>query len=153
MNFSDLNFSLPTLLAVNLACALFMTGLIWFVQVVHYPLFLSARSDAWPDYHRVHSSRTTWIVLPVMLIELMAAVLLVVRLPSPASVSLLALLVVIWLSTFFVQVPLHNTLGQQSNVAVFNSLVLKLVLTNWLRTIAWSARSVLLLFLLMKLAK
>lgn len=47
----------------------FMTGLIWFVQIVHYPLMGAVPGDAFRVYQELHQRRTTWIVGPVMLVE------------------------------------------------------------------------------------
>ena len=59
----------------ELVSALFMTGLIWFVQVVHYPLFAKV-SGTYPAYQAEHMARTTWVVAVPMLVELGAGVLL-----------------------------------------------------------------------------
>ena len=59
----------------------------------------------------------------------------------PIFVAALALIGVIWLSTFLVQVPLHDLLGQGFDPDRHAALVR----TNWIRTLAWSARGVLLL--------
>ena len=53
-----------------------------------------------------------------------------------ASVIGLFLLGCIWLSTFAVQVPIHNRLAEGVNI----DLIAKLVRTNWIRTAAWTLR-------------
>jgi hypothetical protein len=52
----------------------------------------------------------------------------------------LALIAAIWLSTFFVQVPLHGRLARDGHSA---AVVDSLVRSNWIRTIAWTARAIL----------
>ena len=47
---------------------------------------------------------------------------------------------VIWASTAFIQVPMHNVLGRGFDADAHAHLVS----TNWIRTIAWSARAALL---------
>jgi len=64
------------LLATHLAATAFMAGVIWFVQIVHYPLM-----DGWPhaDFSRweaAHRERTAMVVIPAMLLEGGAATLL-----------------------------------------------------------------------------
>ena len=117
-----------------------MTGLIWFVQVVHYPLFRFAASGDFPQFADSHQRRTTALVLPLMTIELVTAVVLALR-PSAGSGGLalvgLALLGLIWLSTALVQVPLHRKLGRRFD----SETARRLVATNWIRTAAWSLRS------------
>lgn len=56
----------------------------------------------------------------------------------------LVLLVLIWVSTFAVQVPLHERLALGFDRAVWH----RLVATNWLRTIAWTVRGIIALLLL-----
>lgn len=124
-----------------------MFGLIWFVQVVHYPLFLAVGPDHFPAYEAAHANRTTYVVAPLMLLELVTAMSLLSPALRPAFVSAraaflgAALVGVIWFSTAFVQVPLHNRLqGGYSP-----QTIARLVATNWVRTAAWTARAVLLL--------
>jgi hypothetical protein len=49
------------------------------------------------------------------------------------------LLAVIWLSTVFLQVPCHNRLVSGFDQATYE----RLVNSNWIRTIAWSLRGAL----------
>lgn len=133
------------LLLAHAASTLMMTGLIWFVQLVHYPLFPYAEGERFTAFAADHSQRTSWVVIPLMLTELATATLL---LTSPAGGTLAwvgwGLLVSIWLSTFFVQVPCHQRLGQGFDPHVAR----RLVLTNWWRTLAWTARAGVALWLL-----
>lgn len=116
-----------------------MVGLIWIVQLVHYPLFAQVGQASYPDYHRSHTSRITWIVAPAMLIEAILTVGCVLSLPSVFSALAAALLAIAWLSTFLIQVPLHGRLTQGLDLAILR----RLVTTNWVRTAAWSGRGVL----------
>lgn len=134
---------LPALVVVHAAATWYMAGLIWFVQVVHYPLFAAVPPDAFTAYERRHTFRTSFVVIPPMLIELACAgALLFLR---PESVPLgqaavgFALLVVVWLSTFLLQVPCHAQLERTFDARV----IARLVATNWLRTAAWSLRALL----------
>lgn len=128
-----------------------MTGLIWFVQVVHYPLFNNVGKDNFVNYEKLHSYLTTMVVGPAMLIEIFTAFALIFYsndIFKSNIVYLLFLMVfIIWLSTAFLQVPQHNLLGSGFNLTAHN----KLVLTNWLRTILWTLRSLILSYLLYKM--
>lgn len=130
-------------LGLHAFATLSMTGLIWFVQVVHYPLFRGVPGEAFPAYEEEHQRRTTWVVAPFMLVEVGTAVLLCggiapgVR-PVWAWVGL-ALVGVLWASTFLVQGPLHGRLERWKE----EGLIGRLVGTNWVRTAAWTARGVL----------
>lgn len=126
-----------TLLApAHAAATLFMTGLIWFVQVVHYPLFRHLGTTEAAAYAREHARRTGWVVGPVMLVELALALTLAAR-GGPTAWLALALLGVIWASTAGIQVPLHRRLAVDPDPAA----VERLVRTNWIRTGAWTLRS------------
>jgi hypothetical protein len=125
-----------------------MVGIIWFVQLVHYPLFARAGADGFGWYAAAHARWTGWVVAPPMLVELVTGFLLLGW--RPAAIPLLPLLVgigitlLIWASTLFVQVPLHTALAQGWNSSAHASLVR----SNWLRTLLWTARGVLVLWLL-----
>ena len=132
-------------LLLHIGATLMMTGLIWLVQCVHYPLFAQVGVDSFQEYHIRHTQWITPIVGPLMLIELGTALLLAqsTELPIPMWQTWLglALIVVIWASTALLQIPLHNTLASGLDPVA----VSKLVSTNWVRTIAWTLRSVLVL--------
>ncbi len=113
-----------------------MTGLIWFVQVVHYPLFAAVPEGHLRDYEIEHARRTTRVVMPVMLIELATAIGLLWSDPTPVTILGAILLGVIWASTAFLQVPLHGRLARTGHA----DLVDMLVRSNWVRTIGWSLR-------------
>ena len=53
----------------HLVATVFMVGLIWFVQVVHYPLFDRISGDASIQYAAEHQRRTAWVVGLPMLVE------------------------------------------------------------------------------------
>lgn len=129
-----------TILLANAAATLFMTGLIWFVQIVHYPLFAAVGAAEFPAYSRAHQSLTTFVVGPPMLVEAITAAILVFARPAGVPAWLpwlgLALVAVIWLSTAALQVPAHGRLAG-GFVAETGAL---LVSTNWVRTVAWSLR-------------
>lgn len=133
---------------LNVLATFFMTGLIWFVQVVHYPLFGAVGQSSFVSYEVQHNNLTTYVVIMPMFIELITAFLLLWQRPSFMPLWLawlgLALVGVIWLSTAFLQVPAHSVLSSGFNDLAHRNLVQ----TNWLRTIAWSVRVALLMFCL-----
>lgn len=138
---------------LNVASTLVMTGVIWFVQVVHYPLFNRVGLAEFARYEADHSNLTGLVVVPLMLVELATAALLVWQHPPDFPkfwlVVGLALVVLIWAATFFVSVPQHGKLASGFDLAAYRTLVT----TNWIRTLAWSARSLIVLYLLEKLMK
>lgn len=123
-----------------------MAGVIWFVQLVHYPAFEFVDPGRFAAFSEYHQRRTTWVVAPLMLVEAASASLLLFLPLDAAFAARLgwALLVAIWLSTAFVQVPLHRRLGEGWDPATIR----RLVRSNALRTALWSARAALAAFLL-----
>ena len=141
---------LKLILLLNVAATLYMVGLIWCVQIVHYPLFARVGKDSFAAYEAAHSSLITLVVGPPMLLEA-ATTALLLFFRSPAirlSEALIgaALLAVIWLSTMFLQVPQHGVLSAGFDAAAHQFLVN----SNWLRTVAWSLRGVLVLWMTAK---
>ncbi|MEM7048791.1 MAG: hypothetical protein AAF604_03990 [Acidobacteriota bacterium] len=115
-----------------------MAGLIWFVQIVHYPLFGAVPAEASRRYAVEHQRRTGWVVGPLMLLELGTAIALVVAAPGdPLHWLGAGLLALIWGSTAVVQIPLHRQLILGHDRATVD----RLVTSNWLRTLAWSLRA------------
>lgn len=141
-----LGFSIHTWLIANLCASLFMTGVIWFVQIVHYPLFANVAPERFVEYERLHANRTGYVVGPVMCFELAVTAVLAYVAFNALTVTSSVLVIIIWISTFAVQVPCHNRLAHGYNPQVQR----RLVLTNWIRTFCWTARSVLLLVLLVR---
>lgn len=65
--------SMKTLLVANLSATLVLVGLIWTIQIVHYPLFLRVGAQEWAQFHAEHSARITLLVGPLMLAEVALA--------------------------------------------------------------------------------
>jgi hypothetical protein len=136
------------LLLTHAAATLFMVGVIWFVQVVHYPLFDRVGTSDFSAYSTRHTTVTGLVVGPPMILEAVTAVALVVWTPPGISVSLvwtgLLLVAGIWLSTALLQAPRHTTLGRGFDPAAHRFLVT----SNWLRTVLWSLRGLVVLCIL-----
>lgn len=135
---------LPALaLVLNLVATWYMTGLIWFVQLVHYAQFPLVGEAGFAAYHRRHTRATTLAVGPAMLVEAATAVALAYRRPAavPAWVAWagLALVAGLWASTALVQVPRHDRLARGFDADASRALTR----TNWLRTVGWTARGLL----------
>ncbi|MFN9720369.1 MAG: hypothetical protein ACK58L_16855 [Planctomycetota bacterium] len=119
-----------------------MTGLIWLIQRVSYPLMGHVPAEVFPAYEAFHCERITLVVLPLMTIELATSIWLAWK-PIPGfettlrSAAVLTLL--LWVSTFFMQVPLHQQLEQAFDTTAWQ----RLVASNWIRTALWTSRSIL----------
>lgn len=130
------------LVVANAAAALVMTGLIWFVQIVHYPLLANVPADQSTRVAEEHQRRTSYVVALPMAVEGLTTLALLVDRPSDISVIwpwFGAVLVAIALtSTVLLSVPLHARMARAFDATTGP----RLVLTNWPRTIAWTLHGV-----------
>ena len=121
-----------------------MTGLIWTIQILQYPSFALVPREQFVGFHARHSRNITYIVLPMMAVELATAALLVINNPVSTFFWINAGGVIsLWLSTFLISVPLHSALAKGKSLDVIR----RLVITNWPRTILWSCRFGLLIYI------
>lgn len=134
------------LLTLNFTATAVMTGVIWTIQLVHYPFFHRLDKDDFGSHMDEHRKTISFIVMPVMLIELATAFgLVMVDSPFKGAFAFgLALLILIWLSTALLQVPAHAKLATSYSESETNNLVK----TNWIRTVLWTLRLSLLLYIL-----
>lgn len=137
-----------TLLLIQAVATLMLTGLIWTIQVVHYPLMDDVGEPTFVAYHRRHAQRITWLVAPLMPAELGAALLIAlappVGVPAPWAWTGLGLVVAVWVATAAWSVPAHARLSTGFDAAAHR----RLVRTNVIRTALWSARAALVVALL-----
>lgn len=121
-----------------------MAGVIWVVQLIVYPGFLTIDPNAFATYHSDYSNRVTWIVGPAMVFELITAAALswILRATTLRLFLLLNLVSVLalWFLTAFLQVPQHATLTEGFDTETIHDLVDG----NWFRTAIWTLRVVIL---------
>ncbi len=131
--------ALAWLVAVQSAATFAMTGVIWLVQLVQYPGFARVGAAEFGAFHRHHCRSIGFVVGPLMVLELLTALLLAsAGEPHWFWRVMLGALLSIWLSTALLQGPLHGRLTREGPRP---ELIRALVRGNWLRTILWSARS------------
>ncbi len=130
-----------TILVIHAASTWAMAGLIWFIQLVHYPAYRQVNADFTAFQFR-SPARTGLVVGPLMVTELGTALLLLWRNPpgvaSPALWIGAALIALCWASTLLLQVPIHLRLTIKRD----DKTIERLLRTNWLRTIAWTIRGI-----------
>jgi hypothetical protein len=131
------------LLLANAAVACALTGLIWTIQVVHYPLFAHVGEAEWVAYEREHQRRITCVVAPLMLANVALAVAVVVDAATALRWVNLALAAAVFAATALVYSPLHGRLSTTHDRAGID----RLVALNWWRTAAWTAQAVVALVL------
>lgn len=137
---------LPSLAATAhfvFTCA--MAGLIWFVQIVHYPMLARFDRRDFAACEKEHCDRTGFVVVPLMLGEMFTFAILgfLEGVRAPAFLASGFLLALIWASTFLLQVPLHRKLLAGWNPEAHQ----RLVATNWIRTAGWTGRALILAWL------
>jgi hypothetical protein len=129
-------------LLANTSATLIMVGLIWFVQRVHYPLLAKFEVGQQREVGNEHQRRTSQVVALPMLIEGVSTLVLLVDRPEQVTLVLPwlgAFLLAISLgSTIFLSVPLHQKMVDQPSAEIG----VKLVATNWPRTMSWTIRGV-----------
>ena len=136
--------SVMSVLVISTAATWGMVGVIWMVQVVHYPMLAQYSAGAPVRAVVDHQRRIAPVVGPFMAAEGVTALILLVDRPATmgaaSALAAAALLGVALLSTIAIQVPLHSRLAEDHD----DELARTLITTNWLRTAAWTARGVLL---------
>ena len=127
---------MDTLILLNFIVSLTMFGIIMVTQVVSYPLFLNLDEKIFTSYHSEYVKRITIIVMPVMTIELALTIMLYYMHDGFLSQVFLISLIMIFISTVIIQVPIHNKLKFNYD----EYLTKKLIKTNWIRTFLWSLK-------------
>lgn len=133
------------LFVIHLVSTSFMVGVIWIVQLVHYPTFLFIDEQKSYDFQKFHMSRISYIVMPAMTTELFSGIYIYIysNMAIDSNLFLLALTILIinWIITALVFVKMHNKLLINYKIEIISLLVK----WNWLRTLLWSVRLILLL--------
>ena len=126
------------MLILHLIATSVMVGVIWVIQLVHYPSFHFIELKQYTTFQRFHMSRISYVVIPAMVTELFTLVLILIsvdHIDTLVAASAI-LLIFIWLMTalFFSGVHQKLTLGYDQTI------VDKLVKLNWGRTLLWTLR-------------
>lgn len=123
-----------------------MFGLIVITQIVNYPLFSKVSFRNFSDYYSFYVSRISIIVIPSMLIELSVSFFLFLYFDIYIIKIIFFVNILIFLSTFFIQVPIHEKIKYQPRFFLFKNLVF----TNIIRTLLWGLKSIFSFILLLK---
>ena len=118
-----------------------MVGIIWVIQLLHYPSFHFISDQKYIEFQHFHMQRISLIVIPAMLTELASALLLAYFFGSSLTIILLVLVLGIWGITFIFFTNMH----QKLTTGYDRTTVDTLVKINWSRTALWSLRLIILL--------
>lgn len=136
-------------LLLNAVATWTMVGVIWFVQVVHYPLLSVVPVGAAANVAVEHQKRTGWVVMAPMAVEGVTTLMLLAMVPPGVAwfVPWLAgvPLAVALGATVLLSVPRHARMATSPDAEVGRELVA----TNWVRTVAWTTRGVIVAAMLM----
>ena len=128
---------------IQIICNSYLVSLVIMTQFITYPTFLDIDKDKFSDYHRKYVNNMSFIVAPVMLIEFLTLSLIAYFSSEFLIIKGLFLLLVIWLTTFFIMIPSHNRISKSFNIKEIKSLINY----NWIRTILWSFKLLVIIFL------
>ena len=104
---------LPT---YNLILNSILLGIILITQIVSYPLFKNIDTN-FSRFHKEYVSRIGRVVAPIMILEIIVAVIMLITDPENKTIFLIfCLLAMVWISTFFLQVPAHNHLSKKKSI-------------------------------------
>lgn len=124
---------------IQLVVTWVVVGIMWFLQVVHYPLYRKI-TEGFVEYERAHIRRAALLIGPIMLIEVITAILLIGASTEGTLTKLaganLILLILIWLSTFLFQLNQHQKLSVRFSLKI----VQRLIRCNWIRTLLWTLK-------------
>ena len=124
-----------TILEIHSLVDFGMFVVLWLVQLVIYPSFLRVEPSELIAWHKAYTFRVFFVILPLMLGQLVIAILSVWEDPSILEWVAFTFVMVCWILTFFVSVPLHRKIEQND---ITKETRQKLIMTNWPRTILWS---------------
>lgn len=137
-----------TLLAA-LVATLFSVGVIWFMQVLEYPLFAYVGEEAFPSFHKQHNRRLPGVVFTPMLVAFATTTALLFVRPAavPGWLAWLGVVLVgvVLGSSFALLIPRHMRLTREGYSL---EIIQELVRFNWIRTVAWTLHALVLLAML-----
>ena len=107
-------------------------------QIISYPLLLKVKKSNFSYYYNSYTRRISIIVVPLMIFEVLLSIAINITFYNAYIAASNILL-------FLVQVPIHNKLSFSYSSILIN----KLIFTNWIRTIAWICKLIVVIKLYM----
>lgn len=126
-----------TLILIQCAAFWFMAGVTWTLQILNYPLLEKINSSTFASYQEAHNKRFGKVMIPGVMISVLSTILLFFNLPDEVSFTIPLVQTVILLlitgSAALYAAPAHKKLEKNFDQVPVSSLIM----TNWLRLIAW----------------
>jgi len=108
--------------------------LILLVQLIIYPTFHNISVDIFSEWHHGYMEKISFIVGPLMIIQPIIVISQCLTHNSFLCYLSIIMILIVWAITFMYSVPCHNLLQYNG---YDKTIVDKLILTNWYRTIPW----------------
>lgn len=126
-------------LVAQAVATLWLAGMVWTIQVVHYPLFAQVGTDGFATYEAAHSRRITTLLLGPWAVQGVTTAWVLLHRPAGVPLWLVVLAAgaaaATVLVTVLLSIPAHGVLAGGFDHAAHATLLR----TNWWRTAAWSA--------------
>jgi len=132
-------------LTTHLTSTSIMVGVIWVIQLVHYPSFKYVNESDYIIFQKYHMSNISYIVFPVMFTELTTAILIFFSGEKSFFFMLsLICLFLIWVITGVLFTKFHNILQKGKDL----KMIEKMIKANWMRTLLWTLRLIMIFFVI-----
>ena len=136
---------LDDLLTTHLTSTSIMVGVIWVIQLVHYPSFKYVNESDYIIFQKYHMSNISYIVFPIMFTELTTAILIFFSGEKSFFFMLsLICLFLIWVITGVLFTKFHNILQKGKDLKMID----KMIKANWMRTSLWTLRLIMIFFVI-----
>ena len=124
------------ILQISLLVDIGLVVLIWMVQLIVYPSFTFYKPKNLIEWHQKYTTGIAVVVIPLMLTQLVLAVVAVFYQPNFTAIFTLLIVLFLWIFTFLNFAPLHFKISE----GVHNQKLLQLLIRrNWIRTFLWSS--------------
>jgi hypothetical protein len=130
------SYMIENLNLVQLTVSGVLFGLILTIQFVHYPAFKFVSEQNFYRFHKSHTANISLIVIPLMLVEIIIVGFIAIYDFSFLGVTNAFIVLLIWMSTFFISVPIHRKLEKERSLELIN----RLIKSNWIRTLLWGLK-------------
>ena len=132
-------------LIIHIISTSIMVGVIWVIQLVHYPSFKYVNESDYIIFQKYHMSNISYIVFPVMFTELITAlIILFFGEKSLFFVLSLICLFLIWVITGVLFTKYHSILKEGKDLMIIE----KMIKANWIRALLWTMRLIMILFVI-----
>jgi len=122
-------------------CVIWMTAVIWLVQVLIYPNFRFIPEADFKAFHKRHCDRISLPVGPMIVQLFMVAMVLMEGPRTPEWIFHGIAIALIYAVTAVFSAPAHARLGKGKDPSAID----RLILSNWVRTLLWTAELILIL--------